>query len=119
MPFHVKVNADLHHGLAAQGKAFGVIFQVNLLHGCLGRLVQFQFHDVERGGRAHHHVHPSHSGYVLPRPRTTPKETEDDVEHLLVMAFVARAVAIRDGGKEGLQQTATSPSISFRAPMAS
>ena len=49
MPFHVKVNADLHHGQAAQGEAFGIVFQVNLLHGCLGRLVQFQFHDVERG----------------------------------------------------------------------
>ncbi len=104
MPFHVKVNADLHHGLAAQGKAFGVIFQVNLLHGCLGRLVQFQFHDVERGGRAHHHVHPSHRGTYF-HVHVRAKETEDDVEHLLVMAFVVRAVAIRDGGKEGLQQT--------------
>ena len=54
VPFHVKVDADFHHGQAAQGEAFGIILQVDLLHGGFGRLVQFQFYDVERGGRAHH-----------------------------------------------------------------
>ena len=62
MPFHVKVNADLHHGQAAQGEAFGIVFQVDLLHGGFGGLVQFQLHDVECSSRAHHHVHPSLRG---------------------------------------------------------
>ena len=103
MPFHVEVDADLHHGQAAQGEAFWIVLQVNLLHGGCGRLVQFQFHDVERGGRAHHHVHPSHRGAYF-HVHVRAKEAENDVEHLLVMAFVVRAVAIRDGGKERLQQ---------------
>ena len=54
VPFHVEVDADFHHGQAAQDEAFGIVLQVNLLHGGCGRLVQFQLHDVERGGRAHH-----------------------------------------------------------------
>ena len=40
MPFHVKVDADLHHGQAAQGEAFGIVLQVDLLYGSLGGLVQ-------------------------------------------------------------------------------
>ena len=54
MPLHVEVDADFHYGQAAQGEAFRIILQVDLLHGGFGRLVQFQFYDVERGGRAHH-----------------------------------------------------------------
>ena len=103
MPFHVKVDADLHHGKAAQGEAFGVVLQVDLLHGGLGGLVQFQFHDVERGGRAHHHVHPSLRGTYF-HIHIHAQEAEDDVEHLLVVAFVIRMVAVRDSGKERLQQ---------------
>ena len=104
MPFHVKIDSDLHHGQAAQGEAFGIVFQVNLLHGSLGRLVQFQFHNVERGGRAHHHVYPPTRGTYF-HIHIHAQETEDDVEHLLVVAFVIRTVAVRDGGKERLQQT--------------
>ncbi len=67
-------------------------------------LVQFQLHDVERGGRAHHHVHPSHRGTYF-HIHVRAEEAENDIEYLLVMAFVVRAVAIRHRGKEGLQQT--------------
>ena len=67
-------------------------------------LVQFQFHDVERGGRAHHHVHPSHRGTYF-HIHVRAEEAENDIEHLLVVAFVTRTVAVRDGGKERLQQT--------------
>ena len=104
VPFHVKVDSDLHHGQAAQGKAFGIVLQVDLLHGDFGRLVQFQFHDVERGGRAHHHVYPPTRGTYF-HIHIDAQETEDDVEHLLVVAFVIRTVAVMHRRKKSLQQT--------------
>ena len=112
MPFHVKIDSDLHHGQTAQSEAFGIVLQVNLLHGGLGRLVQFQFHDVERGGRAHHHVYPPTRGTYF-HIHIDAQETENDVEHLLVVAFVVRMVAIRHGGKESLEELQHAFHVSF------
>ena len=49
MPFHVEVDADLHHGQAAQDEAFGIVLEVDLLHGCFCRPVEFGLDEVERG----------------------------------------------------------------------
>ena len=43
----IKVDAHLDNGQAAEGEARGIVLQVDLLHGCFGRAVEFEFKDVE------------------------------------------------------------------------
>ena len=38
-PFTIEINPHLHHRKSAQCKAFGIILQINLIHGGIGTLV--------------------------------------------------------------------------------
>ena len=43
----IEVDAYLCDGQSAEGEALVVVLEVYLLHGSLGTLVEFQFHDVD------------------------------------------------------------------------
>ena len=44
----IEVDAHFYDGLATSSKSLVILFQVDLLHSCLGTLVEFQLDEVER-----------------------------------------------------------------------
>lgn len=53
----VEVDANFHDGQTAEGETGRIVLEVYLLHGGIGRLVELQFYNIQRGCHAHHHVH--------------------------------------------------------------
>ena len=102
-PFTVEVDSHFHHRQSAQGEAFGIIFQVNLLHGGIGGFIQFQFYDVEGAMGAQHHIHTS-AGSAYFHVHVEAEKAEDDIEQGLIMPLIVRVVALRNGREEGQEQ---------------
>ena len=100
----VEIDADLHNGQAAECETLGIMLQVYLVHRRVGVLVQLQIHHIERGGGAKHHVHPAARGTDL-HVDIVAQQTENDVQHLLIMTFVISMFRVRDSQQESLQQT--------------
>ena len=89
----IKVDRYLHYRQSAQSKTFGIILQVNLLHGDSRILIQFQFKGIQRSFSTKHHIHPStRSTYFNIYIET--QQAEYDIEYLLIMTFVFRIITL-------------------------
>lgn len=100
----VEVDGHLDDGAVVEGEACGVVLAVHLVHGGPGRLVQFELKEVERPVCAQHHVHAAGGRAHLDVDKVARDEGEDDVEHLLVVAFAVGVVAVGDGEEEVAEQ---------------
>ena len=108
-----EVDCDLYDWEAAEGESLGVLLQVNLLHGGICAGVNLQLHEVESGGGAHDHVHPSARSAYL-HVHVVAQEGEYDVEHLLPAAFVVGIVGVGDSAQEGLHGLKCSVHVIFK-----
>ena len=82
MFLHIKIDPHLHHLQSAEGKAFGILLQIDLGHGRFRRPTQLQFNDIQLTGNTHHHIHTPLGGTHL-HIDIHPEQGEDDVEQLL------------------------------------
>ena len=112
MPLQVKADSDPGDGQAAEGEAFGVLLQVDLLHGGLGVSAELQFHYVEGGAGAHDHVDSAFRGTDL-HVGVAAQDGEEDVEYLLPVALVVSVVGVGDCAEEGLHGLECSVHVVF------
>lgn len=105
IPFlSIKVYTNFYYRLATSRKTLAVLLEVDLLHGGLGTLVEFQFDEIESILSLHHYIHPSIRCVNLHIHHKVSQEGEDDEKHLLVMPLVIGIVTIRHRAQELLEQ---------------
>ena len=54
---HIKVDAHFHYWQSAQCETLRIVLEVNLPHGGVGTLAEFQLEDVDMCVSAQHHVY--------------------------------------------------------------
>ena len=103
MALRVEVDAHFDDGQAAEGEARGIVLQVDLLHGCFGRTIQFELEEVEVLGGTQHHIYAACGGAHFYVGKITRYECEDNVEYLLVVPLGVGIFAVGDGAEELLE----------------
>ena len=85
-PLGIEIDADLDNGQAAEGELGGIVVEVYLPHGSLGRLVELQLKQIKILVGAHDHVHTPR-GSVNLHVDISAHEGKDDIEELLVVTL--------------------------------
>ena len=85
-PLGIKAEAYLDDGQAAEGELGGIVVEVYLPHGSLGRLVELQLKQIKILVCAHDHV-DTPLGRVNFHIVISAHEGEDDLEELLVVTL--------------------------------
>ena len=85
-PLGIEADADLDDGQATEGKLGGIVVEVYLPHGCLGRLDELQLKQIKIFVCAHDHVHTPR-GRVNLHIDLSAHEGKDDIEELLVVTL--------------------------------
>lgn len=111
--FHTEVDAHFHYLLATHGKGICIAVGVDLGESVLSRLVKLQFHDKDMVGGFERDVCPALSRMLLHHNAIVGEQGEDKIHQLLIMTLILRVVAIRNGGKESLEQLQGSIDVSL------
>lgn len=57
MPLLTEIYAYLHHRKSTKGKAFGVFFQIYLIHCYIGTFVHFQLYYIKLTSSAQYYIY--------------------------------------------------------------
>ena len=89
-----------------------IILQVDLSHGSLRTLVEFQFQEIEIGVGEQNHVYSALWSMHLYVHYKACEESEDDIQHLLVMTLIVGHIAVGQCFEVVLQELQSTVHIS-------